>query len=99
FKALVPSLKISESSKMSERIELWNMEPHLAERNDPEWTWNITFKENSRELIKPIIHPAHYDWQLSWKTETETKFVAKVKGYNSDRIEFGSFIVNKIIPN
>jgi len=99
FKALVPSLKISESNEKNERIELWNMEPHLAERNNPEWTWNITFKENSRELIEPIIYPAHYDWQLSWKTETETKFENKVKRYNSDRIEFGSFIVIKTLPN
>ena len=99
FKPLVPSLTISEPNEMNERIELWNMEPYLAEKNIPEWTWNITFKENSRELIKPIIHPANYDWQLSWKKGTETKFKNKVKRYNSDRIEFGNFIVIKALPN
>lgn len=99
FKSLIPTLKNSESNEMSERIELWNMEPHLAQSNNPEWTWNLTFKENSRELTKPIIHPTHYDWQLSWKIGTETKFKNKVKKYYSDRIEFGSFVVIKTLPN
>lgn len=98
FKPLVPTLKISEPNQVTERIEIWNMEPHLAERNDPKWTWNIKFKENSRELIKPIIHPTHYDWQLSWKIGPETKFKDKVKRYDSDRIEFGNFIVITTLP-
>jgi len=99
FKLLIPTLKNSEPNEMSERIELWNMEPHLAERNNPEWTWNLSFKENSRELTNPIIHPTHYDWQLSWKNGNETKFKNKVKKYYSDRIEFGSFIVIQTLPN
>ncbi|PNW27231.1 GNAT family N-acetyltransferase [Formosa algae] len=99
FKTLVPTLKTSELNERNERIELWNMEPHLAERNNPEWTWNLNFKDNSRELIKPIIYPANYNWQLSWKTGTETKFKNQIKRYNSDRIEFGNFIVIKALPN
>ncbi|WP_372745279.1 hypothetical protein [Lutibacter sp.] len=93
FKPLVPTLQLSNLNQSKEVIALWDCEPYRTKLINPKWYWNLTFKENSRELLNPIIHPIHYDWQLSYKIEQETIFLGKIKYYNFNRIEFGNFII------
>ena len=89
YKTLIETLLPNETSDNEEIIELWNVEPHQASRNEPKWSWKI----NSSELEKPIIQPTDCDWQICWrKGETELK-KGKVKYFSSNQINFGNFII------
>lgn len=89
YKTLVETLLPNQTDDNDETIELWDVEPHQADRNEPKWSWNI----NSTELKKPIIQPTDCDWQICWrKGKTEIK-KGKVKYFSSNQINFGNFII------
>lgn len=97
YKSLVPTINNSKKINSDETIELWNEEPHEAGKLNPKWIWNLNFKSNSRELIKPIIFPVFHDWQICWKKGGKIVEIDKVKYYRNNGILFGNFIVIKSV--
>ncbi len=93
FKELVSTNEAFETKKESEQILLWNSEPHIANNKNPEWTWNLIYKENTNELLKPIIYPAHSNWQICWQKENEIRYKGQVKKFENERIQYGDFII------
>jgi len=96
FKPLIQTLKLidlSESENDDEIIELWNEEPYRAERIEPKWKWKLNFKKDGFTLDKPIIFPAHYDWQICWRKGNLITEKDKVKYFKSEEILNSNFII------
>lgn len=89
YKILVETLLPNQINDNEEIIELWDVEPQQADRNEPKWSWRI----NSSELKKPIIQPADYEWQICWRKGEKEMKKGKVKNFTSNQINFGNFIV------
>lgn len=89
YKTLIETLLPNQINDNEEIIELWDVEPHEADKNEPKWSWRI----NASELKKPIIQPTDCDWQICWrKGESEIK-KGKVKYFSSNQIKFGNYII------
>lgn len=98
YKILIPFLSTNEEGDSNEKIELWDLEPYQVKFNEPKWVWNLTFKENSRELLKPIIQPSTYDWQICWRNESR-EIVDKTKYFMGLNILSGSFLIIRDLPD
>lgn len=93
YKILIESLDPNSSRFSNESIELWNDEPYATIENTlPTYFWNIEFVEGTRRLLKPIIHPGHYDWRLRWRNNGKSIIDRKVK-YFLGEIYFEKFII------
>ena len=96
FRPLVERLEINtEVNETDEVVELWNEEPHIAERINPKWTWKI----NSSNLERPIIQPAFQDWQVRWRKGNIIKETDKVKRFFSKENQYGHFVIIKRLKN
>lgn len=85
-------------SSEDEIIELWDHDPTNRTTVNSTWIWKVERKINSNELIKPIIHPAHYDWQICWRKKGHILELTQVKRFKSTEIEFDSFIIITELP-
>lgn len=85
-------------SSEDEIIELWDHDPTNRTTVNSTWIWKIERKINSNELIKPIVHPAHYDWQICWRKRSHILELTQVKRFKSSEIEFDSFIIITELP-
>jgi len=85
-------------SSEDEIIELWDFDPTYRTTENPKWVWKIERKSNSNELIKPIIHPSHYDWQICWRNQDHIFELTQVKRFKGAKIEFGNFIIITELP-
>ncbi|WP_034924806.1 GNAT family N-acetyltransferase [Gillisia sp. CAL575] len=98
YKTLVEVLNPSKNSikPNHDKLKLWDCEPHLTDRNEPKWIWELEYKNDNKTLVKPIIYPAYYDWQI--ELESENKIITdKVKYFPIDISHNGTFmIINKI---
>lgn len=98
YNILIPTLQTSHNLEGAETIELWNVEPYLTKDTQPIYKWNIEFKNGTRELLKPIIQPGHYEWRLRWRIKDKTIVDNKVKRFGKE-IDFGKFIIIKELPS
>ncbi len=99
YKILIPFAKPTKSVKRkSESIELWAVGPHLTTRFSPQWIWHLKFEKGSRKLIKPIIFPAKYDWNILWKIDSEIIQENKIKRFQKGNIDFSNFIIIEGLP-
>lgn len=96
YRVLIPSLQTSQAG-VGETIELWNDEPYIALSSSPNYIWNLEFKQGGRELVKPIVHPSHYDWRMRWSDNGKVIKDSKVKHFGSE-IDFRRFIIISELP-
>lgn len=94
YQILIPSSKTITFNDENEFIELWNNEPCY----EPTWTWKLEFKEGTRNLIKPIVHPCHNDWRIRWKQKGVTVEDDNVKYFGKNEIYFGKFLIITKMP-
>ena len=52
YKTLVDDLKTSKTSihSKSDKLKLWNCEPHLADRKEPKWIWELIYEKDDQTL-------------------------------------------------
>ncbi|REA57119.1 hypothetical protein DSL64_24465 [Dyadobacter luteus] len=93
YSILTDHLPTSSVQRTGEVIELWNNEPYKTTNNiPPAYVWNLEFKDGTRKLTTPIIHPAHYKWRLRWSLNGKTIRDDKIKRFKTE-IDFGTFII------
>lgn len=97
YRILVPPLKRTYQNS-GEIIELWNNEPHLTTNIDSSWKWKVRLKSGTSELVNPIIHPAHSDWRIRWKSRSKVYKDTKVKYFCKEKIYFNKFIILNKLP-
>ncbi|HNP98507.1 MAG TPA: GNAT family N-acetyltransferase [Bacteroidia bacterium] len=98
YTMLIPPLQPSHDHESYETIELWKDEPYRTKDIQPTYKWHIVFKNGTRELLKPIIQPGHYDWRIRWQIKDKIIVDNKVKRFGNE-IDFGNFIIIKELPN
>ena len=81
-----------------ETIDIWNGEPYHIIDTPPKWTCHLEFKDGTRELSTPIIHPSHYDWRIRWRAGDTIIVDEKVKRFADEQIQFGKFVFIRILP-
>lgn len=98
FMILIEHLQTSHVEVYDETIELWNEEEYRTSKDTPpKYIWNIEYKQGTRQLIKPIIHPGHYKWRLRWKAKGKTIIDHQVQRFGT-KIDFHNFvIINELI--
>lgn len=62
---------------MTDKIELWDVEPYEAKRKKPRWTWYVEIKDGG--LVYPIIQPCDCNWNLRWSKNGKVIREEKVK--------------------
>jgi hypothetical protein len=93
FKVIIPNLKNSEQKlETGNCIELWDDEPHMKERKQPKWIWNLTLKSNTNILVEPIVIPCIGDWNIRWTKDNKLIKENKVKYFMREEIRFGKFM-------
>lgn len=95
YKIIVPHLELQKNKFIDESIELWDQKPYSAKGLNSTWKWGITFKEGTRELKNPIIHPCHRDWRIRWSKGDKPIKDNKVKYFGEGKIEFYGFLIIK----
>ena len=74
YTILTNHLHTNSTQVTNETIELWNNEPYTKNENTPPtYIWNIEFIDGTRKLLKPIIHPAYYEWRMRWRISRGTR--------------------------
>jgi GNAT superfamily N-acetyltransferase len=93
YKILVPAIEPSTDNQSNEILELWDCEPHKADKVEPKWRWNLEYQTDGITLIKPIIFPAYYEWQLALRIKNEQVMKRKVKYFPLDLSNNETFII------
>ncbi|AKH95211.1 GNAT family N-acetyltransferase [Elizabethkingia anophelis] len=74
-------------SELSDKLELWDLEPYQVKEQKPRWTWKMG--ENDR----PIIQPCNRDWKLRLTIGGEVITENKIKYFDRNvEIDVGSFL-------
>lgn len=100
YTIIVDNLRESNTvGDSDEMIELWNDESYRIKPGMlPTYVWQLEFVGTTRNLPKPIIHPAGKDWHIRWMRHGETIFEGKVKRLTSDGVNFDSFVIVESLP-
>ncbi|HAD97362.1 MAG TPA: hypothetical protein DCG19_08140 [Cryomorphaceae bacterium] len=92
---LEPTTVISPDDEV---FELWNDEAHLMRDTEPSWVWKLQFNKGTRELVKPIVHPAAPEWRARWRKGDDVFKDGPVKRLLPWENTSGSFVVVTQIP-
>lgn len=98
YKILIPHLETQKLINAVECIELWNDESFGNQSLNSKWKWQLVFKEGTRELVRPIIHPCHDDWRIKWTLNGATIRDDKVKYFDKQVKNFGDFLIINRMP-
>lgn len=74
-----------EHINMTDKIELWDVEPDSAKGKKSKWTWYVEIKDGI--LSYPIIQPCNYDWKLRWSRNGHVIKEEKVKRFTNEYME------------
>lgn len=74
-----------ENINMTDKIELWDVEPHEVNGKKPRWTWYIEMKDGV--LAYPIIQPCNCNWNLRWSRNSKVLREGKVKYFTNEYSE------------
>lgn len=91
YKTIIDSAQVSPYSGISDDskcyVDVWDVQPH---RNslDPLVSIEVCFKQDSTDLIKPIIYPANYDWNMRYRVGNKVIKEDGVKYFTKERDEF-----------
>lgn len=81
----------------AQTLELWHMDTHAISNQNPNASWNLSFRDGSGTLERPIVYPAHYDWHVRWKKNGDIAFEGRLKRFPT-QISFGRFMIVKSLP-
>ena len=100
YKVIVPSADPGNSNlEVDEFIELWDDAPNQAENREAAWSWPLSFKDGTRELVKPIIWPASEDWKIGWVKGENVMRECKIKYWSDQQnISFSNFVIINKMP-
>lgn len=84
YMILVDTASIERIS-MTDKIELWDVEPYEVEEKRPKWTWYVEIKDGA--LSYPIIQPCNCNWNLRWSRNGKVIREAKVKYFTNKDFE------------
>ena len=77
---------VGKESELSDKLELWDLEPYQIKEQKPRWTWKIG------ENDKPIIQPCNRNWKLRLTIGGEVVKEDKIKYFDRNvEIDVGSF--------
>jgi predicted GNAT family acetyltransferase len=93
YKSLVETLKHSKELTSKNGIQLWDDKPNRTRDSKPNWTWELNFIENKKTLSKPIIFPAMNDWKVKLIINGEEIFEDELNYLESDKSDYGSFMI------
>lgn len=79
-------------------IELFDCEPWECRNRLPKWIWPALTSDDSKTLIKPIIHPANRQWQLALRIGDIIVKADKVKNFCNDSARWGSYVILTELP-
>ena len=90
YKPLIQIKVLSETNNLTDKIELWDLEPYQLKGQTAKWTWNI--KDNKY----PILIPCNSNWILILTKGGQLIKQDKVKYYDEKKeIEIGPFLYIK----
>lgn len=99
YKVIIAHSEVQEIIVTDEFLELWNKDINSTKGLDSTWKWNLIFREGTRILEKPIIHPFYScNWRIRLNKASLSIIDDKVKYFSEQNILFGDFIVIKEIP-
>jgi GNAT superfamily N-acetyltransferase len=81
YKPLIETTKMTNSPDNLNKLELWDVEPHLADRHTPRWCWNIELNEGI--LKNPILQVCNPNWNLCWTKNGKIVKQDKVKYFSN----------------
>ncbi len=75
----------------ADKIELWNVEPYMKDRTEPNWIWDA--KLSRTELLFPILYPCNPNWNIRWSRNEKTIIEDKVKYFSRENpIDYYPFV-------
>lgn len=80
YKPLINTTIQSQTFNLKNKLELWDVEPHLASSTNPKWCWEI--KSLNQKLDNPIFHPANPNWNIRLTINGEILKEDKVKYFS-----------------
>lgn len=105
YKILIPVLpKLKKKNDAKETLELWYDEPHSLKEQESTCKWGLVFKENSRELLNPIVHPCYYKWRIRWQKngqmikDNSINYFTRDKNFALMEIDFARFLIITELP-
>lgn len=87
YKPLINAKEPSIDKFLTNKIELWDIEPYELKEQKPKWTWEIN------NDIYPILHPCNPNWNLRHTRNGQIIKEDKIKYFDrKNEIEFGPFL-------
>jgi hypothetical protein len=85
YRPLFKSAKLSILQNIGKFILLWDQDPSTVQQinEDAKWVWQIELKEETNELLKPVIFPCRQDWQIQYIIDGTIQETKKVKYFNN----------------
>jgi hypothetical protein len=91
YKPLIKTATQSNNFTLKNKLELWDVEPHLARSTGPKWCWEIN--SISQKFKEPILHPADSNWNIKLTMNGKTINEDKVKYFSRvNPIDFSPFL-------
>lgn len=87
FKPLIVINEPKINTDSCNKLELWDLEPHLAKKTKPKWIWDIDY-----DNFQPILHPCNSDWNIRLSIKEKIIKEKKVKYFSKKEIQFDYFI-------
>lgn len=97
YKILIAPFMPGNTDSSDELMSLWDKEAIYVRDKPPVWQWNLTFKEETRQLIRPIIISCNKDWKLSLLKNGREVIAKKAKYFQEDCMS-GDFLVIETVP-
>ncbi|WP_234111128.1 GNAT family N-acetyltransferase [Chryseobacterium sp. R2A-55] len=87
-----PLIKVNnptqDGSGLTDKLELWDLEPYEVTNQTPRWTWKISETEN------PVLQPCNPNWKLRLTKNGKIIRDDKVKYFDRESlIELGPFLL------
>lgn len=93
YKLLIKTKTISLLCNLTDKIELWDLEPHQIKEQRPKWTWNL-----NDNIKYPILTPCNFEWNLRVTKNGEIIKNTKVKYFFRDsQFQTPPFLFIKLI--
>lgn len=93
YRILVNSMNMSNEVGIRESIKLWNKEPHECNEDNVSWCWCVEYKNDTDILVRPIIFPVSYEWNISWNIGDFVDTGTKVKRFRGCEQSYEGFLI------
>lgn len=91
YKPLIQTKVLSDNNNLTDKFELWDLEPYQIKGQTAKWTWSI---EDNKY---PILTPCNSNWNLRLTKNGQLIKEDKVKYFDrNNEIEIGPFLYIKL---